>query len=331
MIATILLLSAALGVPSDEKKPVDAVCPVDGTKFTAYEVSSNRWGGQDADFCPHALKTTPMELWIWVCPGCHFAGRPADFKLKFTDPERRALQEGLRPSQAIKYGAKQTDVPGHVKYDLVAQAAKIRSLGSEQAGLAWLHASWCARQQGAVDFQDFDEWDKLGAGYGLAQTPMQLGPKKNRTDFDLDAARRVAADIEAKKYEKAPNRILARYLSAFLYRKHGENVEARRWLAEVEKLKGENSVVDDAAARMRASFDLEASYQTLAIDAYIAAIDSKKLEKRIAAEAAYVIAELFRRQGQQDSAASWYQTAVDSTESEELKKLALQQKAKASK
>jgi hypothetical protein len=213
----------------------------------------------------------------------------------------------------------------------VAQAARLRSLGPEQAGLAWLHASWCARQQGAVDFQDFDEWDKLGAGYGLAQTPMQLGPKKNRTDFDLEAAKRIVTDIDGKRYEKGPNRILARYLAAFLYRKHGENVEARRWLDEVDRLKGENSVVDEAAAKMRASLDLEASYQARAIEAYIAAIDSKRLEKRIAAEAAYVVAELFRRQGQADSAASWYQTAIDSTDSDDLRKLALQQKAKISK
>ncbi len=313
---------------SDEKKPVDAVCPVDGTKFTGYEVSSNRWGGQDSDFCVHAFKTTPMELWIWVCPTCHFAGRPGDFKAKLSDEEKKSLAAELKPAVEIKKGAKQTDVSGHVKYDLVAQVARLRNGPPEQRGLAWLHAGWCARQQGAVNFEDFIEWDKLGETYGLDQIPMKLGLKKNRTEFDLEAVKKVEKDIEAKKYERGPNRILSRYLAAYLNRKHGENVEALRWLDEVDKLKGENSVVDDGAAKMRASIDLERSYQKKALDAYVEAIDSKKLGKRAAAETAYVIAELFRRLGQADSAASWYQTAIDTSETDDLKKLAGEQKAK---
>ena len=82
---------------------------------------------------------------------------------------------------------------------------------------------------------------------------------------------------------------------------------------------------------MRPSIDLERSYQKRAIDAYVDAIDSKKLGKRAAAETAYVIGELFRRRGEADSASSWYQTAIESAESDDLKKRAADQKARTGK
>ena len=142
---------------SDERKEVDAVCPLEGTKFKAYEVvATNPWGGRDYDNCPHALKTTPLEYWVWVCPTCHFAGRKKDFDAKLSDEEKRALSSQLKPAIAIPKGAKQTDIPGHVKFDLLAQVAQIRKAPVENAAVAWLGASWSARQQGAADFADFD-------------------------------------------------------------------------------------------------------------------------------------------------------------------------------
>jgi hypothetical protein len=333
----ILLLVGAINLStalflSDEKKEVDVVCPVDGTKFKAFEVVvSNHWGGRDMDFCPHAYKSTPLEYWVWVCPRCSFAGRKKDFDLKLTDDEKKALAAELKPAIEIKKAAKQTDIPGHVKYDLLAQVARIRKLAAEQQGVAWLHAAWSCRQQGAVDFADFVEWDKLEESYGLQQTPMQLGFKKNRTEFELDAAKKVEKDIDAKKYERGVNRLLARYLAAFLFRKHGENAEASHWLIEVEKLKGENSIVDDAAAKMHASIELERAYQKKAIDVFAEVVNGGKLEKHAAWEITYQLGELFRRTGNATSAASWYRTAVENAPTDDLKKLATDQKAKVEK
>jgi len=336
MIALLLALAVTkqtvcFVTTSDERKEVEAVCPVEGTRFKAYEVvTTNPWGGRDYDNCPHALKTTPLEYWVWVCPTCHFAGRKKDFDAKLTDEEKRALSAHLKPALAIPKGTKQTDIPGHVKFDLLAQTAQLRKAPPEQAAVAWLGASWSARQQGAIDFADFDEWDQLKGVYGLNKTPMEIDLKKNRTDYDLDAARKVEKDLEAKKYERGVNRVLARYLVTFLHRKHGENVDALRWLAEVEKVKGENSIVDDAAVKMRASIDLERVYQRKAIDAYVAAIESKTLEKRTPG-VAYMIGELFRRLGERDSALSWYQTALEKAEGDDFKKRISDQKAKAEK
>lgn len=312
----------------DEKRTVDVVCPVDGTRFQAQEVTlSNRWGGLDADFCPHAFKTTPLELAAWVCPGCGFAGRKADFQAALTDAQRKAIKEGLRPSMEIPRGARQSQIPGHVKFDLAAQSARLRGGPPAEVGRSWLHASWSCRQQGAVDFEAFDEWEAIKRSYGVTRTPMDLGVRKNRTDYDLQVARKVEKDIEAGR-PAGVNRLLARYLAAYLHRKHGENADAERWLKELERLKGENSVVDDAAARMTESIRLERAFQRKAVEAFTAAHASGALEAGAAAETAYLIGELHRRLGDAAAAARWYGTAQEGAASEGLRQLIAAQRAR---
>jgi hypothetical protein len=213
-----------------------------------------------------------------------------------------------------------------VKYDLLAQVARIRGGAPEELGRAWLHAAWSCRQQGTVDLDDFDEWEALRSNYGLQQTPLQLG-KKNRTEFELEAARKVEKDIEGRKYERGVHRTLARYLAAHLFRRHGENAEAGRWLRELEALKGENSVVDDAAGRMRASIVLEREYQEKALEAYGAALREGPSAPRSAPEIHYLVGELHRRLGSPAEAAAAYRKAMDGDSSPALKDLARRQKA----
>jgi uncharacterized protein (DUF2225 family) len=327
-----LLLLCALAVPGDDRKQGKATCPVDGTKFDVIEIAaSNHWGGKDADGCPHAFKTTPLEFLVWVCPACKFAGRKKDFDGTLPDADKKALLEGLKPMAEIRKDAKQGQIPGYVKYDLLAQVSRIRKAPSEDAGRAWLHAAWSCRQQGAVALDDFDEWETLRSSYNLNQTPMQFGLTKNRTDFELDVARKIEKELEAKRYERGLNRILARYLAAFLLRKHGENDAAERWLAELEKMKGENSIVDDAVAKTRVLLPLEREFQKKALEAYRAAYDGGSLDKKVAPEAAYLLGELSRRTGDPKSAVAWYQKALETSDSDPLKKLAALQKALAEK
>jgi uncharacterized protein (DUF2225 family) len=317
-----ILLVAAL-LLGDERKAVDVVCPVDGHKFQAAEVRSNRWGGVDTDFCPHAIKTTPLELYVWVCPGCRFAGRKADFEAAVAEEDKKALLEGLKPLAEIPKGARQDKISGWVKYDLMAQAVRLRKGSAAEIGRAYLNASWSARQQGAAFLDGFDEWETLYKNYQLDQEPMKIGFGKNRTEFDLDIVRKVEKDIQAKRYPKGVQRILAPYLAAYLYRKHGENAEAERWLGDVDALKGENSVIDDAAARMRASIVLERDFQRKAMAAYEPLATSP--------DVAYLMGELNRRTGERKAAAEWYQKALSAGPAEALKKLATEQKAKAEK
>lgn len=327
-----LLLLCALAGPGDDRKQTKVTCPVDGTKVDVIEIAAtNHWGGKDSDGCPHAFKTTPLEFYVWVCPTCKFAGRKKDFEGTLADADKKALLEGLKPLAEIRKDAKQAQIPGHVKYDLLAQTAKIRKAPPEDAGRAYLHAAWSCRQQGAVALDDFDEWETLRGSYNLNQTPMQYGLTKNRTDLELDVARKIEKEIDAKRYERGLNRILARYLAAYLLRKHGENDAAERWLAELEKMKGENSIVDDAVAKTRVLLPLERDFQAKALEAYRAAYEGGGLDRKVAPEAAYLIGELSRRTGDAKAAVTWYQKALDSTDNDVLKKLATAQKALAEK
>jgi tetratricopeptide (TPR) repeat protein len=325
----LLLLGPAAGA-GDEKKTVDVVCPVDGHKFQAVEMLvTNNWGGRDFDGCNHAFKTTPLEFLVWVCPSCRFAGRKKDFEAKLDDGLKKALADGLKPLSEIRKGARQAEIPGHVKYDLLAQAAAIRGAPPAETGLAYLYASWSCRQQGAVSFDDFDEWETLRSGYGLNKPPMEL-KGRNRTEVELETALRVEKDIEQKKIFGV-NKVLARYLAAYLYRKHGENAEAERWLADLALLKGENSVVDAAAERMKASIALEREFQKKAIAAYQAALDREPAASKVAPEFAYLLGELHRRTGDPKTASQLYQKAIDASDSPAVRKLAAQQKAKVEK
>jgi len=322
------LLLVALLAMSDVQKQVKVTCPVDGTKFDATEITaSNHWGGMDADGCAHAFNTTPLESWVWVCPACKFAGLKKDFEGTIPDADKKALVDGLKPTVEIRKDAKQNQIPGHVKYDLLAQVAQIRKLPVEEAGRAWLHASWSCRQQGAGYLADFDEWEQLRDRYNLNQKPMAYGLAKNRTDLELEAAKKLEKDIEGRQYEKGPNQILARYLAQYLWRKHGENAAAERWLAELEKMKGQNSIVDDALAKSRGLLASEREYQKKAMEAYKAAYEGGGLDKKKAPQFAFQVGELLRRLGEKKEAPAWYQKCIETTDSDPLKKLALAQKA----
>ena len=123
--------------------------------------------------------------------------------------------------------------------------------------------------------------------------------------------------------------MLAPYLAAYLYRKHGENIEAQRWLKALEKKEGENSVVDDAAGKMRESIALEQIFQELALESYLGTLKKGDLEGRAAAEITYVVAELYRRTGNTKSAIEWYQKAIDTPGgSAALRDLATRQRTK---
>ena len=332
MSALPLLAFVASALLSDIPKQVKVTCPVDGTKFDAVEITAtNQWGGRDADGCAHAFNTTPMESTVWVCPVCTFAGRKKDFEAVIPEADKKALREGLKPAAEIPKGAKQNQIPGYVKYDLLAQVAQIRKAPPEEIGRAWLAASWSCRQQGAAVLADFDEWDAIRDRYTLRQTPMQFGLTKNRTEFELDAARAIEKQIEAKQYEKGPNRLLARYLAAYLFRKHGENGPAERLLSELEKMKGENNIVDAAADRTRASIPMERGFQKKALETYRAAFEAGGFDRKVAPEVAYLLGELSRRLGDAKGAVAWFQKSIETTESDPLKKLAAAQKALAEK
>lgn len=230
----------------------------------------------------------------------------------------------LVPVEPIAKGAAQEAIPGHVKYDLIAQVQILKGSPPAEAGRAWLSASWSARQGGAPDLEDYDEWEELRERYGLNRTPLDLG-KRNRSDAELDAARRMEKEIADKK-PKGAALLLLRFGAAWLHRRHGENVDALRLIAELQASKGENSVIDDAAATMAASIELERRFQRKAAEQYRLAAESTA-DARVKGETSYMLGELHRRLGERDEALKWYGKALEGAGAKEFKELVGKQRA----
>src|SRR3989338_7859129 len=82
----------------------------------------------------------------------------------------------------------------------------------------------------------------------------------------------IEKDIQANKVGKA-DILFAKYLAAFLYRRHGENAQALKWITQLQKESGQNSVIDDAVTKALKSIETETHFQKLAIQAYKSALD----------------------------------------------------------
>ena len=326
--AAILLLLAAA---PDELKKVDVVCPLDGTKFVAHEVTRTDaalgWGGVDADFCRHAYRTLPMEHYVWTCPSCGYSGGKAQFdpKKPLSAELKTKLTGALKPALPIAAGAKQEEIPGWVKYDLFAQVEAVRGASTLDIARRHLNAAWAARQAGALRLDDFDDWVEASKAAGLEKTPLDMG-RKNRSEEDLAACAKLAKEIDAGAH-KGTALLVRRYLLAVTYRRRGENVEALRWLDEVDKSKGENSVIDVASKRVRESIAAERAQQAKAAALYAKVVDDPGVEAATRAECLYMLGELARRRGEKSDAAAWYTKAIALATDDALKKRAEAQKS----
>jgi uncharacterized protein (DUF2225 family) len=316
----------------DEKKEVDVVCPVDGFKFRATEITgTNEWGGIDADYCKHAIKTTPIEYRVWTCPSCFYSGLRTEKRNDF-DPKNAPTKDvvlgRLKPMEKIDKAAKQSQIPVHVKFDLLAQVVALKGEPPDQVANALLWGSWAVRQKGAVYLSDFDEWEEIRTKYGLNKPPLELGKDKNgkdknRTDHELGQIERMAKDVKTFKGITA---LLTRYTAAYALRLHGENVDALAWIEELRKSKGEISIVDDAVELMAKSIELERSFQKRAAEQFQKAVESGKLEARAVSQIQYLLGELHRRMGDAKLASEWFDKAIAGAD-KDLKALAEKQKA----
>jgi len=327
-IAALALLLAAA---PDELKKVDVVCPIDGTKFTACEVvkTDAAWalGGVDADFCHHAFRTLPMEHYVWTCPTCWYSGSKEHFDPKSPPAEelKMKVKGALRPAEPIAAGAKQEQIPGWVKYDLLAQVESLRGASTVKVARRHVNAAWAARQAGAVRLDDYDDWVDAAKAAGLEKNLIELG-KKNRSEDDLAACRRLEKDVLGGKFKGTPL-LLNRYLLAVTFRRRGENVDALRWLDEVDKSKGENSIIDDAAKKVRASIAAERSQQKKAAALLAKAVEDPALDATPKADSLYMLGEIARRNGENAEASAWYTKTIATATDAGLKKLAEAQKA----
>jgi hypothetical protein len=323
-LALVLCMAAA----PDELKKVDVVCPIDGTKFAASEVvrtdAALGWGGVDTDFCRHAYQSLPMEHYVWTCPSCFYSGIASHFNPKKppADDLKKKVRGALKPLLPIAAGTKQDQIPGWVKYDLFAQVEALRGAPALEIARRHVNAAWAARQAGFVRLDDYDDWVEAAKSAGLDKKPLDLG-KKNRSEEDLLACRKLEKEIG----KHAGGALLVRrYLLAATFRRRGENVDALRWLDEVDKLKGENSIIDDASRRVRESIAAERAQQKKAAALYAKAVEDPALDAATKSDCLYMLGEIARRCGENADARSWYDKVITAASDEGLKKRAQAQR-----
>jgi tetratricopeptide (TPR) repeat protein len=312
-VAALLLLAA------DETRAVKVTCPVDGTAFTAELLTrTNRWGGIDRDFCPHAYRTFPMETKVWTCPGCRYSGTKEQFSVEGEKPvsldaeTARKVRDGLKPLRELPRRFAQRDVPAPVRFDLMAQSLQLTGRPPHEVGNAYLYAAWTARQRGARVLEYFDEYDELCRRYGLDASPVDLFAAKvtNRTDYDLAKAALIARDVEAGKFAGV-NLLLARYAAAYLYRKHGENAEATVLIEAMRADAENNSVVKEALGAMTESIAQEQGFQRAAAARFEQALaEQKELAPAQRGDLLYQLGEIHRRLGKPEAAADYYRRAL---------------------
>ena len=332
LITALLILS---GPRLDETKPVSVVCPVDRTKFKAeLLVRSNDWGGIDRDFCRHAYRTFPMEVKVWTCPGCRYSGTKADFTVDKDNPvtidseTADRIRKGLKPAQRLPKRFTQRKVPAWVKFDLMAQSVKLRGRPAHEVGNAYLYAAWILRQRGVTYLQYFEEFEELYRRYKLDIKPIPLRAAKilNRADYELAKAVKIVKDLEAEKFSGVQI-LLARYLAAYLNRRHGENAEA---LTLIEAMKADletNSIVKDAVTKMKESIKQERVFQRKALAEFEQALEKEQgLKPSDRGDLLYQLAELNRRLGNKKAAVDYYNKtiALEGT-SEQTRKFAEEQ------
>jgi uncharacterized protein (DUF2225 family) len=315
----VLLHSAS---PASEDKLVDVVCPVDGTKFKAVSVGYHpAWGGIDRDFCSHAVKGCPLELKVWVCPTCYYTGFKADFEAKAKPPAD--IVKNLKPLTAIPKNADQKKIPGTTKLDLLAQVRAARGDKPQEIAKAYLYGAWVVRSNGAVFPYGFEEFEELYARHGLAKNPLEM-KDQNKTDLDFRAAAKIEKELETKPPKNLPL-MLNRYLLVYIYRRHGEHAKAMKWIEVLETVKGENSILDQAVETAKKSIQEEKEFQKKAAEHFKTA--AEKLTGKELADVEYILGELYRRLGEKEAAAQWFDKVIARDELKDLVKIAKEQKA----
>ncbi|HLG42368.1 MAG TPA: DUF2225 domain-containing protein [Planctomycetota bacterium] len=332
---------------ADNDKIVEVTCPVDGTKFKAVLIGKlYPLGGVDRDHCPHSGGKPQLQHLVWTCPTCYFTGLKDEFEyaegrevVKAKSPpsaESKAKLLGkLTPIEKPPDKADAHAIAGETKFDLLAQARTLRGEAALEVAKAYLQAAWVVRETAAPSLTDFEEYNELVAKYKLNDPKRFLDKSARRSDLELEDAAKIEEDV-AKGKAKGAKELLSRYLILELYRRHGENTRAAKWIADLEGRKGQNSVVDGLVPKIKATIDRERGFQRKALEHLVKAADKPGLSDADRMSLEYMIAEQHRRLEEHDKSKEWFDKVLarekkGDESSKEFFKIAREQRALAEK
>ncbi len=182
---------------------IDLTCPVCENAFRSQTVvATNAFGGKRTDFHERAAGMQPLPYFVHMCTHCGYAGVERDFSDAVDMGER--LRERVRNELARSL---QQELPsGSLKYDHAAKVAEWQ--GNEPRYLAdlYLRAAWCC----------VDERDTEAERY-----------------FRRKAAARFAEALDTFDGVAIEERAVLTYLIGELWRRIGDDTQARTWFDRV--------------------------------------------------------------------------------------------------
>ncbi len=182
---------------------IDLTCPVCENAFRSQTVvATNAFGGKRTDFHERAAGMQPLPYFVHMCTHCGYAGVERDFSDEVDLGER--LRDRVRGELARSL---QQELPsGSLKYDHAAKVAEWQ--GNEPRYLAdlYLRAAWCC----------VDERDTEAERY-----------------FRRKAAARFAEALDTFDGVAIEERAVLTYLIGELWRRIGDDAQAREWFDRV--------------------------------------------------------------------------------------------------
>jgi HEAT repeat protein len=319
--ALVFVVSACAVVRATTLREEEVTCPVCDFTFKAFGVTStNSFGGQDTDFCVHARGTPPRPYGVWTCPKCYYSNPASKFADVPSEGTAKRILEELKPPWPIKEDMSQKDIPGWVKFGLLATVAQWE--GANEADLAGIHlqASWAARLQLqwalAPLFKNAQMQGKLAALSERVDRLMQETAEgdpdsTNPRDLEVKAAGALLDEVREGKLppEEVP---LQEFLAALLYRGRGENPQAVSVLARLKESEGSAPALRAVCRNLLESIDIERRFQRETLGMIEKAMEKGLLKGQDLAVNQYLLGELHRRLGEPEKAVPWYRKAIES-------------------
>lgn len=315
-IATFALLWLGIGVATSSGALVGRlamVCPVDGNRFEGVGVRrDSSVAGVDRDLYRRSGTFEGVFCLINTCPKCLYSGYVTDFNPSVKVPEevQRKILSGERLTElaretAIAPGIDQLDIPATLRYALADQV--YQWVGKSDEALAWLRlrSAWASREAGSILPKD-ERIDAL-----LSRFSRMLpagGGRENQADRELELATRIG-DLLVWSQLAPQDRPLARFIRAFLLRRHGEVLAARGLFKRLQSDESVPEKLKKTIPTILATIDAELKSLAGARDRMMRAVEGKEVAKPNLAAAVYLVAETSRRIGDYEAAIEWYDRA----------------------
>ncbi len=273
-------------------------CPLDGTPSKVYsKVSSNTYGGYDSDLCTYSTHGQWREYAIATCPEDLYTVYGKDFDRVHDEQATLQLQQ-----VAVEVRQDYPDPDALQVWDRYAIAARFyRVLGKDPAfvGELFHQASWVARDKAVGLYQGLE-------GPAGAKEVLRLGALELQKDLVPEARRTVT------------------YNMALVAHRAGENQRREELLDAFEALPDLSETQRQAAARMREMAEVEAQYQDLAIEEYLAYLRRPTIPHGEKVRISYLLADLLRRRDRFLEAIPLYTLVANDNEApQQLREMAL--------